>query len=312
MKHLFIINPAAGKSNHSVEFTKRIAAYCKPRGLDYEIRISAKKGDCTAIARSAAKTGKEYRIYACGGDGTLNEVINGVYGCDNVAVTNLPGGSGNDFNRMFSDPTAFSDLERLVAGPEAEMDVISVNGGQMYAINICSMGIDARIGAEMARYKRIPGISGHGAYNLSTVVNVLKGISRPFEVEIGGKTLVGDRTLICVCNGRYYGGGFHPVPDARPDDGLLDVLVIKAVSALTAAKVIGKYKAGLYQELPELITHYRVPELTIRTPEQCVVNADGECLRENEVTFSVAKQKIRFFYPVGVTYHCATAEEVCV
>ena len=301
MKHLFIINPAAGKSNKSVEFTKMIAAYCKPKGLDYEIKISAKKGDCTAIARKAARSGKEYRIYACGGDGTLNEVVNGVAGFPNVAVTNLPGGSGNDFNRGFSDPAAFSDLSRLIDGPEMEVDLISVNG-ESYSINICSMGIDARIASDVTLYKRLPGLTGHGAYNASTVVNLIKGIHRACEVDIDGKTLTGSQTLICICNGTFYGGGYNPVPDARPDDGLLDILIIKPVSIITAAKVIGKYKRGEYKQLPDCITHYRVPELTVRTPEQSVINIDGECIRAKEAKFTVEPKKLRFFYPTGTAY----------
>lgn len=302
MKHLFIINPAAGKSNKSVDFTKMIAAFCKPRRLDYETKISAKKGDCAAIARAAAQTGEEYRIYACGGDGTLNEVVCGVYGYDNVAVTNVPGGSGNDFNRMFSDPSAFCDLERLVSGPEARMDVISVCGGKMYALNICSMGIDARIGTEVSRYKHLPGITGHGAYNMSTLVNVIKGIHRPYEVEIDGKIVTGNQTMICICNGRYYGGGYNPVPQAQPDDGLLDVLIVKPVSRLTVAKVVGKYKNGQYESLPQYITHYRVPALTIRCPQENVINVDGEALWAQEAAFAIAPKKLRFFYPEGTTY----------
>ena len=300
MKHLFILNPAAGKRNQTVEFTKKIAAVFGVRGLDYEIRVSACKGDCTAIARAAAETGEEYRIYACGGDGTLNEVVCGAAGFSNVAVTNVPGGSGNDFIRMFSDPAAFSDLERLLDGVELQMDLISVND-TMYALNICSMGIDARIGTEVARYKRIPGVSGSAAYNLSTVVNLLKGIHRPCQVEIAGETRLEDNTLICICNGSYYGGGYNPVPEARPDDGMLDVLVIKAVSLLTAAKVIGKYKRGEYASLPEYITHYRVPTVTIRFPKENVINVDGESLWAKEATFTVLPSKLRFFCPSGVT-----------
>jgi len=309
MKHLFIVNPAAGKKNQSVDFVKRIAAYCKPKGLDYETKISAYKGNCTELARQAAETGEEYRIYACGGDGTLNEIINGVVGYSNVAVTHFPGGSGNDFIRMFTEPEAFSDLDRLMDAEEALIDTISVND-EMYALNTCSMGIDARIGTEIARYKRIPGVSGSGAYNISTVVNVIKGIHRPCEVDIDGKTLTGNQTLICICNGRFYGGGFYPVPDARPDDGLLDVLIIRPVSRFTVAKVVGKYKAGLYKEFPDLISHYRVPSLTIRTPEDSVISVDGESLWKKEATFSVSPHKVRFFYPKGTTYineECAVA-----
>ena len=301
MKHLFIINPAAGKKNQSEEFEKKIAAYCDAKGMDYAVKISAHKGNCTELARAAAESGEEYRIYACGGDGTLNEIVNGVVGYSNVAITHFPGGSGNDFIRMFTQPEAFRDLSRLMEGEEALIDTISVCD-EMYALNTCSMGIDARIGTEIARYKRIPGISGSGAYNLSTVINVIKGIHSPYEVDIDGKTIKGNQTLICICNGQYYGGGFNPVPDARPDDGLLDVLIICPVSRLTVAKVVGKYKAGLYKDFPDLITHYRVPTLTIRTPKESVISVDGESLWKQEATFSVSPHKVRFFYPRGTSY----------
>ncbi len=306
MKHLFIINPAAGKKNQSVDFVKKIAALCKPQGLDYDIKVSAYKGNCTELARQAAKTGEEYRIYACGGDGTLNEVINGVVGYDNVAVTHFPGGSGNDFIRMFSDPSAFSDLSRLLDADEVKMDLIKVN--DVYALNICSMGIDARICQGIPIYKRLPGLGGSAAYNLSTVVNVVKGIHRPYEVEIDGKTLVGNQTLICVCNGRYYGGGFYPVPDAQPDDGLLDVLIIRDVSRFTVAKVVGHYKHGEYKNYPDLITHYRVKNLTVRSLKEDVINADGETTLGKEATFSVLPGALRYFYPKGLTYSAEPAK----
>ena len=213
------------------------------------------------------------------------------------AVTEFKRGANGVIELRFVDRGRL--LERLLDAEEARMDLISVNG-RAYALNICSMGIDARIGVEVARYKRIPGVSGHGAYNLSTVVNLLKGISRPAEVECGGKVYPGKKTLVCVCNGQYYGGGFNPVPDARPDDGLLDVLIIKDVSLLTAARVIGKYKHGQYAQLPQYITHCRVPEVTIRCQEESVINLDGECLRAKEATFTVLPGALRFFYPRGL------------
>ena len=302
MKHLFIINPAAGKTDQTVSYTKRIAAYCKPNGLDYEIKVSAYKGNCTELAREAAQTGEEYRIYACGGDGTLNEIVCGVIGTPNVAVTHCPGGSGNDFIRMFGDFEAFSDLARLADGEETLMDVIKV-GDLSYGLNICSMGVDARIVADMPKLKHIPLLSGSGAYNVSTALNLVKGLRRPFEIELDGKTLVGDQTLIAVCSGRFYGGGFCPVPDAEPDDGLLDVLAVKGVGRLTAAKVVGAYKQGRYREMPELMLHERVTSVTIRSPQDCPINVDGELLTGRDVTFSVAPEKLRFFHPKGLDFH---------
>ena len=114
MKHLFIINPAAGSRDQSERYSKTIRKICDARGLDYRIAISSAPGNCTQLAREAAETGEEYRIYSCGGDGTLNEVVAGVAGFPNVAVTMFAGGSGNDFVRIFNETEPFRDLERLL------------------------------------------------------------------------------------------------------------------------------------------------------------------------------------------------------
>ena len=108
MTHLFIINPAAGSRNRTEKYREAIKTACEARGIPYQIQISQAPGDCRRLARAAAETGKEYRIYACGGDGTLNEVADGAAGYDNVAVTVFSGGSGNDFVKIFDDPKAFS------------------------------------------------------------------------------------------------------------------------------------------------------------------------------------------------------------
>lgn len=112
MRHVFLINPAAGKYDRTGEFTQTIRAACE--GLDYEILVSRAPGDCTHIAQAAASSGEPVRLYACGGDGTLNEVVNGAAGHANAAVTHFPGGSGNDFIKIFSDPAAFRSLPRLL------------------------------------------------------------------------------------------------------------------------------------------------------------------------------------------------------
>ena len=166
MKHIFIINPAAGKYDRTEEFSGKIAAACASRGLDYAIHVSEKPGDCRATARRAAESGEEVRLYACGGDGTLNEVVNGAAGFANAAVTHFPGGSGNDAIKIFSEPAAFTDLDRLLDAEEARLDLIRCNG--MYALNILSIGLDARIGTDIARYKHLPFVTGKGAYILES------------------------------------------------------------------------------------------------------------------------------------------------
>ena len=298
MKHLFLINPAAGSRDRTLECSSAIVKAC--RGLDYRVEISQNPGDCQRLAREAAQSGEEYRIYACGGDGTLNEVASGAAGYPNAAVTVWAGGSGNDFVRIFSEPKAFQQLERLLDAEETAFDMIRCNDA--LALNICSVGLDARVGTDVANYKRIPLLHGFWAYATSAAVNVVRGVSQPLHVELCGESIDREMTMVCVCNGRYYGGGFYAVPEADPRDGLLDVLVVEKVTRRQVPGLIGKYKAGRYKELPHLITHYRTNALTIHSPTPTAVNLDGELRMETDIHMSVALEKLRFFYPKGLRW----------
>ena len=300
MKHLFIINPAAGSRDRTEAYKKKIREAFQGSEEEYRVEVSKAPGDCCRIAREAAESGEEYRIYACGGDGTLNEVAAGAAGFSNAAVTVFAGGSGNDFVKLFSDREAFRDLDRLLDCQEVTFDLMKVNGD--ICLNIASVGLDARIGTDVSNYKRIPLLQGFRAYVASTVVNVIRGISEHYVIKINGQTIDGQQTMICACNGRYYGGGFNPVPTADPTDGILDVLVVKKVSRLQVPGVVGKYKAGRYKELPHLVTHYRTDKVEILCDKPTPINLDGELRTWQDVTITVAEEKLRFFYPKGLTW----------
>ena len=300
MKHLFIINPAAGSYNRTDEYSQVIHKVCRARRLDYEIRVSTAPGEATRIAREAAAVGEEIRIYACGGDGTLNEVAAGAAGFDNAAVTVFSGGSGNDFVKIFDEPRAFFDLHRLMDAEEATFDLIRCNDD--IALNICSVGLDARIGTDVSRYKRLPLLHGFRAYAASTVVNVVKGIAEHYTVEVDGERIDGDMTFICVCNGRFYGGGFNPIPEADPSDGKLDVLLVDKVSRAQVPGLIGKYKNGRYKELSHVARYIKTNSVRILCDKQTPVNLDGELRMAQQIEMKVAKEKLRFFYPKGLTW----------
>ena len=300
MTHLFIINPAAGSRDRTESYKEKIQQSCEEKGVDYRIEVSAAPGDCRRLARQAAESGEQYRIYACGGDGTLNEVVSGAAGFDNVAVTVFSGGSGNDFAKLFSDPEAFRDLDRLLDAEETTFDLIRCNDD--YSLNICSVGLDARIGVDVANYKRLPLLSGFRAYAASTVVNVIRGIAEHYVEEIDGEKIYSEMTMISVCNGRYYGGGFNPVPEADPADGLMDVLLVTKVSRLLVPRVIGKYKNGQYKELAHLVRHVRTDKLRITCDKPTAVNLDGELRTAQVVDMSIAQEKLRFFYPKGLVW----------
>lgn len=300
MKHLFLINPVAGRGKN--EPMIRSAAerfrdhYSLQEGTDFEIKVSQKPGDITAWVRQAAETGQELRVYACGGDGTLNEAVNGAAGFSNVALTNVPCGSGNDFLRQFSDPKAFCHILRYMDNPdEVEVDLIRCD--EKYAINVCSLGLDARIGTGVTTYKKLPLVKGHGAYLLSSLVNTIKGVHHPYRVEVNGETMEGAYTMICVCSGAWYGGGFHPIPEADPSDGKLDVLLVTGVSRLKVLSVIGPYKEGRFREFPELIRYLRTDRIRVSCQQPEPVNLDGEKYIAQTAEFTIAPQKLRFFHP---------------
>ena len=300
MKHLFIINPVAGKYDHTEEIKARLEPYKEEFDLEIAVTTAARDGE--DIVRKAAASGEELRVYACGGDGTFNEVASAAVDFENVAVTHVPLGSGNDYIKLFSDGGAsFSDIDRLLRdSDEARFDVIRCN--DMVGANICSVGIDARIGTEMARYKRLPLVSGSMAYYISTLVNVVKGITEHYVVEVNGRVIDQKFTLICIANGRCYGSTFRPVPEAEPDDGILDVLLVNPVSRLQVAGIIGKYAEGKYRQLGELVEHVQCTEITITADKDMAVNVDGECLVTKKVKMTIVPKALRVFFPKGLDW----------
>ena len=301
MKHLFIINPAAGKTDHTKETIEKIREAMSAIAPEDQFEIYITKGPmdaCGAISERATD-GEELRVYACGGDGTLNECANGAAGMKNVALTHYPSGTGNDFCKIFGEGAEkFKDLKLLIGGEEMTIDLIKCN--DRYSINICSVGIDARIGTDVHKYSDLPLVSGHGAYIISTAVNFIKGISRPLKVIIDDEVSDGELSLICCCNGRYYGGGFNPIPEAQPDDGMLDFIIIKKVSRLAFIKLIGKYKQGRFRELPDtVIKYHRGKTLRVESHDNIRINVDGEQVDGLTAEFTVAPKMLRFFFPKG-------------
>lgn len=299
MKHLFIINPNAGKRKGARLLRENLRRMEEP----HEVLLTKQAGDARRMARDAVERGEEVRIYACGGDGTLNEVVNGAAGYDNAAVTNVPIGTGNDFLKIFGkDAKArFSDIAALAKGPQAAMDLIDCNGH--LGIDIVCCGLDSRIAVDKDKYNGFPLVTGIGAYAISAVANVLlKGIGQPTVVDCGDLHFDGETSLVCVCNGRHYGGGFMPVGDNMPDDGLLETLVVRKVSRFTFFRLVGKYGAGKYRDYPDLIWYRQGHSVTIRSPQKLVAVIDGEPLRAHELTIGLSDKKVNFFYPEGMDY----------
>lgn len=301
MKHLFVVNPVAGGHDKTAEVQTRVRAAFRTREGEYEVYVTKAPMDAAAKIRREAARGGELRAYACGGDGTFNECVNGAALLPNVAVCPFPTGTGNDFCRLFGEEKdLFRDLDALLDGSVRPIDLIDCNG--RYSANICSVGIDARIGTEVHTYSKLPLVSGAAAYVVSAVVNMFRGLSRPMTVRCGDLTATGKHTLVCACNGQFYGGGFHPSLTARPDDGVLDFFIVRKVNLLQFAALIGKYAAGHAAEMTRFITHRQGTELEIRFEREDVVNVDGEALHTDHVRMKLIPGAVRLIVPKGMRY----------
>ena len=215
MRHVFLINPHAGKQDQTARIRALADRLAAAHNLDCRCLLTDRPGGAEVLSRALAETGEPVRIYACGGDGTVHEAANGIAGFPNAAMTVIPAGTGNDFLKNFGpDAAKFSDPEHLWDGPEFPLDLIDCNG--RLCLTIACSGIDARIADTVHRYGNVPGLSGRGSYLLSVAVNFLfKPIGRRWRVELDGEVLEDDFALVSMCNGRYYGGGSMPVPEAR-------------------------------------------------------------------------------------------------
>ncbi len=304
MKHIFIINPIAGKSDIS---KKLIPDINKISDVSCEVVMTQYSGHAKEITEHYAKTGEILRIYACGGDGTLNEVMNGAYGYENVEVGCLPYGTGNDFVKNFCDANDFKNIEDVINGESISIDVLETKNG--IAAEICTAGFDANVGYRTSRYKKLPLCHGKMAYNLAVIESLLHPIGTKLKITVDGTVYEDEFLMMCLANGTTYGGGFKCAPSANVCDGVVDVIIVKKVSRFLIAKIISKYADGTYQkdcevvpDLKKYITYLRGKEVTVEGPLDFVTNLDGECSIHNKLDVTLKPKSLKFILPRGIKY----------
>lgn len=312
MRTLFILNPVAGKHDCSAALPPQISAAAARAGLapeNVKIERTAHSGHACELAQAAAeaarKAGESLRIYTAGGDGTFNEALVGAYGCQNAAVGCLPYGSGNDFLRTYGAKDEFLDLDAQLAGGEACIDLMQTSLG--LSATICAAGLDAQVAYGIPKFRRIPLCGGEVSYLLSIVEQLCGHIGRRVQYAIDGETFEVDCLMCAICNGRAYGGGFIAAPEAQPDDGWLDVFIVRTVGRLTIAKLLGLYKNGkhfsngqLVGDMQKYFIYRRAKHVSLRPVDgrgPLIATVDGECSPNESVQVDVQPLAGRILLP---------------
>ena len=292
MRYLFILNPAAGKQDCTVQLIPQLQQAAVRAGIPVDAVATCKTecaGHAKALARAAAeeaaKAGEQLHIWTAGGDGTLVEALTGVQGFANAAVGCLPYGSGNDFLRTYGTRAEFTDLDAQLAGGEVTIDLLETSLG--LSATICAAGLDAQVAYGIPKFRRIPLCGGEVSYLLSIVEQLCGHIGRRVTFTIDDEELTVDCLMCAICNGRAYGGGFLAAPEADPADGWLDVMIVRRVGRLTIAKLLGMYKSGrhfvngqLTEEAKPYFLYRRARRVALRPADgrgPIVATADGEC-----------------------------------
>lgn len=302
MKYCYIINPTAGQKPVIARFIPLIEKAFAVTKLPYEIAVTEYSGHATELVKRMSDMNDSIRVCSMGGDGTLNEVVTGAIGRDNVEIGCYPCGSGNDFIKCFGTREDFSDFEYIIDASSVDIDVIKVN--DRFCINIFSLGLDANVANDIPYYRRLPGVSGPMAYNLSLMANFLRKLGSPVTLTIDGISEKTESLLLAVCNGQVYGGGFKAAPEAVTNDGILDILSVSTMNRARILKVIPIYKNGLHissgeirDSLKDVITYKKTDKLFIEADRDTLVNLDGEVTKMTKMDISIIPKGVKFLLP---------------
>ena len=293
--HIFVINPISGKGSDKQPLINEILSRKGVYTIDYYLTTGPM--DATKYVDTYCKEhpDEELRFYACGGDGTLNEVASGAVGHKNAAISVYPCGSGNDYLKYYGTKEDFLDIDALLNGKVEEVDIMQV--GDRYALNACHFGFDSYVAAKITEYRQ----TKKDPYMAAVLYTLVHGMHNHAKVVVDGQTFIDGEYLICtICNGKYVGGGYKCAPYSDNKDGLLEVAQIKPVSRIGFLSRMKLYQSGEYLESPrcaKIAAHTQAKEVKITVPEGFGVSLDGEMIYQTEISVKNIEKGVRFVVP---------------
>ncbi|MBE6546610.1 MAG: YegS/Rv2252/BmrU family lipid kinase [Ruminococcaceae bacterium] len=305
MKYCFVINPAAGRTNVAEELKARIEQCYKQSDTEVTVYLTEGVGDATDYVIRTAREypDEELRFYACGGDGTLGEVVCGAMaaeGRERIAVGLVPSGTGNDFVRNFTFRDNFGDIEAQLRADVHPIDLIRCN--DRYAINMVNVGFDCEVVVKVAQLKRKWWVPSGMAYITGLIVTLLRKPGVKGRLSADGEEPSERRYLLnTYANGAFCGGGFHSNPKSNLTDGLLDVLLVSNIGRLKFVSIVGSYKKGthLVPKYAKILESRKAERIDFFFDQPTHVSVDGEVISVSELHLSTEKQALRFLIPAG-------------
>jgi diacylglycerol kinase (ATP) len=290
MKTYLIINPTAGRGK-ALKLVPKIEARLKELGLAYTLRISESPSAPPDLARQAVEEGYEL-IVAGGGDGT-NQAVASALRNTSAVLGILPLGRGNDLAHGLGIPTdPLAACQVLQDGRPMAIDLGLASNGKVF-LNVAGAGFDA----EVTRYaNRIRWFKGNFVYLLAIFVKLVSFRPARFTLEHDGGTWQGKAMMVAVANSRYYGGGLFVAPQARPDDGLLDVVIIGDLSRLEFVRAFPTVYRGTHIHHPK-VQVFRTKRISIASEAPFCSYADGDFLGDLPISLEAQPQAIRILVP---------------
>ena len=269
MKILFIINPTAGKGT-AKKSSYHLKNILESKSIDFDFKYTNAIGDAKKIC---SKFHNKYDlIVVFGGDGTINEAVNGLFG-KNTPLGVIPNGTGNDFARSANIPLKINDaINNILNGKKRKIDIGLING--QYFINVVGIGFDGYVNIES---KKIKILKGKPVFIASVLKTLNKWRAVPINITLDKNSFYSKSYLVCISNGWSVGGGLSMTPDAKIDDGFFDICHLKDISPFKIILNFPKLTNGKIDQINE-VKIYKSKKITIKSDSSLPIHVDGEII----------------------------------
>jgi YegS/Rv2252/BmrU family lipid kinase len=294
MKYLLIVNPHSGKKR-GLSILNEIKPIFDSNDIMLKIIETTHSGHAKKIAYQINLNNYD-GLLAIGGDGTLNEIINGMLNREDGEKTPLgliPGGSGNSYLHDLKLTEPLIATNAIINNNIQSMDVakIEVENKIQYSINMIGWGLVTDIGNKAEKYRWL----GANRYTILSILEVFTHKSRPATLMIEKETIKDDFTFIIACNSIHVGNGMKMAPKAKLNDGLIDLIVVKSnISRLRLLSTLPKLFDGTHLEQPE-VSYYQTPYFSLIPKNNEILNIDGEIMGKTPITVNMIPKAIDFF-----------------